>query len=143
MPCARRMLDRLHERVGRRRLVNRMAEREVDDVDAEQRPCSRWRTRWRARRWPSSPCPFSSSTRSPISRALGATPTYSLAIKPGHVRAVAVRIHRRNRADVAVREVVKRRNAIVEIGARLDARIDHRHADASAAAGLARDSSVP
>ena len=30
------MLNRLHERVGRRRLVDRMAERQVDDVDAEQ-----------------------------------------------------------------------------------------------------------
>ncbi len=31
----RRLLDRLHERVARGRLVNRVAERQVDDVDAE------------------------------------------------------------------------------------------------------------
>ncbi len=35
---ARRVLDGLHERIGRRRFVNRMAEREVQHVDAEQMP---------------------------------------------------------------------------------------------------------
>ena len=43
----RRLLDRLHERVGRGRLVDRVAERQVDDVDAELRACSRSRTRSR------------------------------------------------------------------------------------------------
>ena len=30
------MLDGLHERIGRRRLENRMAERQIDDVDLER-----------------------------------------------------------------------------------------------------------
>ena len=83
-----------------------------------------------------SPCPCPSSTRRPISRALGATPTNSLAIKPGDVRAMTVRIDRRHCANVALSEVVERRNAIVEVGAGLDTRIDDRDADAGAAAGL-------
>jgi hypothetical protein len=32
---ASRMFDRLHERVGRSSLVNRMAQREVENVDAK------------------------------------------------------------------------------------------------------------
>ena len=52
------------------------------------------------------------------------------------MRAVTVRVEGRHGADIAVREVVERRDAIVEVGPGLDTRIDDRHTDAGAAAGL-------
>ncbi len=36
MPARDGVLDGLHERIGRRRLENRMAERQIDDVDVER-----------------------------------------------------------------------------------------------------------
>jgi hypothetical protein len=48
------------------------------------------------------------------------------------VRAVSVVIVRRNSPNVAAREIVESRDAVVEVSARLDARIDHRDADAIA-----------
>ena len=70
------MLDCLHERIGRGRLENRMAERQIDHVDAERFlftiANSIARTTFAV-----SPWPFALRTLRPISRALGATPTNS------------------------------------------------------------------
>ena len=76
MPAFDGLLDRLHERVGRGRLEDRMAERQVDDVDAELRLVGD-RELDRANHVAGLPPPLLSSTLRPTNCTLGATPWYS------------------------------------------------------------------
>ena len=75
MPARDRRFDRLHERIGRRRLVNRMAERQVDDLDAEA-VLVRDGELERAMTSLVLPVPFLSSTLSARILTPGATPAY-------------------------------------------------------------------
>ena len=137
---ARGRFDGLHERVGRRRLVRRMAERHVDDVDAERRLVRRGeldRGDDVARRSAAGVVEHPEADQVRIRRdalILAAGQRAAARDQAGDVRAVAVAVDRRRRdAALAVGEVVERGDAAREIGDRRDARIDDRDADAVAA----------
>ena len=133
-----RVLDCLHERVGRRRLVNRMAERQVQDVDAEE-ILVRDRELDRADDVGRRALALSVEHAQANQPRVGRHADKLAGDQPGDVRAMTVRIDRRDCANVALSEVVERRDAIVEVGTRLDAGVDDRDAD-TVAAGCIRGS---
>ena len=125
-------LDRLHQRVGGRRLVDRVAERQVDDVDRLR----------------------DAVVDGPLDRAdhvaggaLAVLVQHAQADQldvlgdarhlrraaadgAGDVRAVAIRVHARPAG--AAGEVHEADDAAAEVGRPEDARVDHRHRDARA-----------
>ena len=74
MPARDGGFHRLHQRVGRGRLVDRMAERQVDDVDAVGRLVGDRPLRWRSMTLLVTPEPWLSSTRRLTYETPGATP---------------------------------------------------------------------
>ena len=129
------MLDCLHERVGRRRLINWMAEREIQHVDAEE-ILVRNRELDGAHDVRRVALAFLVEHAQANQPRVGRDTDELARDQPRHVRAMTVRIHGRHCADIALGKVVERGDAIVEVGARLDARVDHRDADAGASARL-------
>ncbi len=135
--------DRLHERIGFGGLVDRMAERQVDDVDAKP-VFVRGGVLDRADDVAGQSLPVSVEHLQHDQARFGGEAAVSLLTlravagdEAGDVRAVAVRVARGPR-DAPLREVVEGDDAVAELGSGLDAGVDHRDADAIAARRLNR-----
>src|SRR5918995_6779606 len=119
------MFDGLKERIGRRRFENRMAERQIDDVDIQHVPVRDGELN-RANYVIGRALSLRVQNPEP-NQASGGCHTYvATGSKSRDVRPVAVRVRRRRDTDITLRKVVEGGDACAEVEPRRDARVDDR-----------------
>ena len=131
---AARVFNRLHQRVCRSGLEDRMAKRKVQHIDAELHPIS-------DREFDGAHDVFGHPLACTIEdlqadeARIGCHTNELAGNQPGDVRSVSEPVVWRHGPNITLRKVVERGDAVAEVDAGLDARIDHADADAGATAG--------